>query len=192
MKIKIKILITIFKICLLAQTSQGQVDYRFDNKSSYFKFINKEYSLDSTSIYYVSDATKKTVFLIPAFTFFIKGDKILTINEVANSLNSNCPPRKLFTQLSYDLVENLLDQKGYNVDLTLKNLNSNDILNQNDTITALFLFSVDWKKLGIRYIKHKKKLEDLGFKTIVLSNDMPLINGVVDYSKFNQLQVKKN
>lgn len=85
-----------------------------------------------------------------------------------------------------------MDEQNYEVDLTLKNLNSNEILNQNEEIVAVFLFSIDLKKLGTRYIKHKNKLEDLGFKTIILSNDMPYIKEVIDYSKVNQIHLKKN
>ncbi|TXD83086.1 hypothetical protein ESY86_11370 [Subsaximicrobium wynnwilliamsii] len=178
--------------CFLALTSQGQIDTRFSDKSSYFEYIDRKYAIDSTKIYYTLDATKKTIFYFPAFTYFIRKDKIITIDEVANELESYCPPKKLFGQLSYELVSNLLEQQNYEVDLILKNLHSNDILDQNDEIVAVFLFSVDYKKLGVRYIKHKKKLENLGFKTIILSMDMPSIHGVTDYSKINQLRVKKN
>lgn len=179
-------------ICLLALTSQGQINNRFDNKSSYFEYINKKYSIDSTSIYYTSNATKSTIFLFPAFTYFIKKDKIITIDEIARELNSYCPPKKLFRQISYKLVSNLIEKQNYDVDLILKNLDSNEILIQNEEIIAVFLFSVDYKKLGVRYIKHKSKLEDLGFKTIILSMDMPHIEGVKDYSKFNQIRIKKD
>jgi hypothetical protein len=176
----------------MALTSHGQIDTRFIDKDSYFKYIDKKYDIDSTKIYYTSDVTKKTIFLFPAFTYFIRKDKIITIDEVANNIGSFCPPKKLFGQLSYDLVSNLLDEQNYNVDLTLKNLSSNETLQQNEEIIAVFLFSVAYKKLGIRYIKHKNKLEDLGFKTIILSMDMPSINGITDYSKVNQIRVKKN
>jgi hypothetical protein len=176
----------------MALTSHGQIDTRFNDKSSYFKYIDKKYDIDSTKIYYTSDATKTTIFLFPAFTYFIIKDKIITIDEVANKLQSYCPPKKLFGQLSYELVSNLLDEQNYNVDLTLKNLSSNKTLQQNEEIIAVFLFSVAYKKLGVRYIKHKNKLEDLGFKTIILSMDMPSINGITDYSKVNQIRVKKN
>jgi len=174
----------------LAIKSQGQNDDEFVGKTDYFEFISKKYKIDSTSIYYTADSTKKTIFLFPSFTYFIRKDKIITIEEVANNIGSYCPPKKLFGQLSYDLVSELLDKQNYEVDLTLKNLNSNEILNQNEEIVAVFLFSVDFKKSGIRYIKNK--LEDLGFKTIILSMDMPSINGIIDYSKVNQIRVKKN
>lgn len=177
-------------ICLLALTSQGQIDNKFEDKSSYFEYVNKKYSLDSSSIYYTSDATKTTVFLFPSFTYFIKNGKIITIKEVSDEINIECPPNKLFKQLSYRFIDSLLTNKKNKTDVVFKNLKSNTILEIKEEVTAVFLFSVHLKKLGIRYIKHKNRLEELGIKTIVLSMDMPYIRGVNDYSEINQIHFK--
>ncbi len=188
---KIKNLCTLL-VCLLAITSQGQVDNKFADKNGYFEYIDKKYSLDSSSIYYTSDATKTTVFLFPSFTYFIKNGEIITIDEISDELKSECPPNKLFKQISYKVVDSLLSKKKYKVDIVFKNLSSNEVLKQNDEIIAVFLFSVHLKKLGTRYIKHKNRLEKLGIKTIILSMDMPSIEGITDYSKINQIRFKKN
>jgi len=69
--IKIKNIL-ILLICFMTLTSHGQIDTRFNDKNTYFKFINKKYKIDSTSIYYTTDSTKKTIFLFPSFTYFIR------------------------------------------------------------------------------------------------------------------------
>ncbi len=179
-------------ICLLVLISHGQIDNKFEDKNSYFDYIGKKYSLDSSSIYYISDTTKASVIVFPSFTYFIKNNKIITIDEISDELNSKCSPNKLFKQLSYKIVDSLINKKTKTVDIVFKNLNSSEIYEQNDKITAVFLFSVNLKKLGVRYIKHKNRLEKLGIKTIILSMDMPSIEGVTDYSKINQIRIKKN
>ena len=179
-------------VCLLAITSQGQIDNKFEDKSSYFEYLDKKYSLDSSSVYYTSDATKTTVFLFPSFTYFIKNGKIITIDEVSNELNMQCTPNKLFKQLSYKFIDSLLTKKKHKIDVVFKNLNSDTILEPKEEIIAIFLFSVHLKKLGNRYIKHRSRLEKLGIKTIVLTMDVPSIEGISDYSKINQIQFKKD
>jgi hypothetical protein len=179
-------------ICLLTLISQGQIANEFSDKNSYFEYINKKYSLNSSSIYYTSDDTKSTVFLFPSFTYFIKNEKIITIDEISDALNTKCPPNKLFKQLSNKFIDSLLNKKEDKVKIVFKNLKSGKKLEQNDEIVAIFLFSVNLKKLGTRYIRHKNTLEKLGIKTFVLSIDMPLINDVTDYSKINQIRFKKN
>jgi len=173
-------------------SSQGQIDNGFKDKSSYFEYINKKYSLDSSSIYYTSDKTKITTFLFPSFTYFIKNGKIITIDEISDELDVKCSPNKLFKLLSYKFVDSLLIQKKLKTEIVFKNLKSNETLKQKNEITAVFLFSIYLRKLGVRYIKHRSKLEKLGIKTIILSMDMPSIKGVNDYSKINQIHFKKN
>jgi peroxiredoxin len=172
--------------------SYGQKDYKFKDKNSYFEYVEKKFPVDKKTIYYTSDATKTAVFTWPSYAYFIKNGKMVTLNEVAEKLDPTCSRNKLFKQISHKFLSDFLDEKNTTSEIVFKNLKTNEILNQDDKMIAIFLFSVNLKKSVPKYLKYKKQLEKLGINTIVLSMDMPYIKGIVDYSKINQIHFKQN
>jgi hypothetical protein len=184
-----KINLILFFLCPLVFISQGQNSIKYNDKNDYFKFIEQKYDVERTSLYYIIEDEDNSFFL-PAMTYFIKNDKFVTIDAVSDKLETNCPPKKLFKQLSYDYVSKLIDEQGQKIHIIFKNLSSNEILHPSEDILAVFLFSADFKKPGTKYIKHQIILEELGFKTILHTLDSPSINGIIDFSKINQIRVK--
>lgn len=176
--------------CLIISYSYGQVSSIFLNKSDYLSYVDKEYSLDKSVIYYISDSTRTRDIVFPSFTYFVNHEKILNIDEVAQLLNMNCPPKKLFKQFTKISLSLLFENNGVNHGLIFKNLLSNDYLKLDEDIIVIFLFSYRLKKTGTRYLKQINMIEELGFKTLILSMDMPFIESVSDYSKLNQLHFK--
>jgi hypothetical protein len=179
-------------ICLLFFISYGQVDSKFLDKNDYLEYVGGKHSINSSSIYYISNLSTSRAFIFPSFTYFLKGGKMVTIDEVSEKLDPTCSTNKLFKQISCEFIEDLLIKKNTNFDIVFKNLKKGEILEEKEKIIAVFLFSVHLKKLGTKYIKHRERLEELGINTIVLSMDMPDIEGVDDYSKINQIRFKKN
>ncbi len=170
----------------------GQIDNKFSSKEEYFRHVKEKYSLNISEIYYIPNTMKKSVIVFPSFAYFTKNELLISIDEISNEIDTKCAPKKLFKQLPYKLVDSLLTKKGRNSNLVFKNLKSGKILQRSNELIAVFLFSVNLKKLGDRYIKHKKILEESGIRTLVLSMDMPYIKGVNDYSKINQIRFKNN
>ncbi len=171
----------------------GQSSIEFSDKEEYLEYSNKKYSINESNIYYISDLTKEAVILYPSFIFFIKKNRIITVEEISYKLSAQCPPNKLLKKLSIKTIDSLLfDNNRSFKNLVFKNLSSNEFFDSKNDLTAVFLFSIHLKKRGTLYIRQKKKIEKLGIKTIILSMDMPSIKNINDYSKKNQIRFKKS
>lgn len=180
-------------VILFVSTKQncvGQEGYLFDTSSEYLDYAQKEYSIDRNNVYYVSDSTKKAVLNYPSFVFFIQSDKIITIEQISNKLNTQCPPKKLIKKLSYDLIESYFEGLEEKEHLVLKNMISGVVKTDDSKITAVFFFSIHLGKKGLKYINQIKKINALDFETIILSFDTPNIRDIEDYSKLNLIKIK--
>lgn len=168
----------------------GQINNKFSSKEEYFKHVEKKYSIDTSSVYYIPDTMKKSVIIFPSVIYFTKNGLLLSLDEISNEVDTKCSPKKIFKQFSFKLVDSLLTKKGQKSELIFKNLKSQEILEPGNEMIAVFLFSVHLKKLGDKYIRQKDILEKYGIQTIILSMDMPYIKGVDDFSKINQIRFK--
>jgi hypothetical protein len=185
-KIFFGLFFSIFTLC-----SFGQDKNDFKNKLEYLNLLEEDFGIESSKVYYITDSVKSTIISFPSFIYFIRTNEIVTIEQISNTLNTQCMPKKMFKKMESNDISNFFEVNNKVNSLVFKNMKDDNIIRINDEITAVFLFSVHLGKRGMRYIKHIKKMEkDFGLKTIILSLDAPDIQDISDYSKQNQIKIK--
>lgn len=156
----------------------------FKTIDKYLNFTEDRYDIKSSDVYYIPQTNNANYFPKPSMLYFLKNGKYTTSEDVAASLELNCPPKKLFKEITPLLIDENLSINPNNKNFIVKQMNSGKFyaLKENE-ITAVFLYSYLLGDRGQMYIKQKKILEKKGIKCLIVSVDGAYINEVKDISK---------
>jgi hypothetical protein len=151
---------------LLAQNNQ-----KFSTKQEYLTYLNKKFKIEATDVY-IFDALDEQAYLGKySSVVFINGTKISTMEEIRAIDENNCAPKKFFTNLTLERIEKVFTNEPQLATVFFRNLADDSILETTNQTIALFFFSYQLGSSGLQYYKHKKALEDLNIKCILLSID---------------------
>jgi hypothetical protein len=170
MKLFEKILILIF--FLATNFSFGQEEIIYNNLGEYLFEVNKNFKIESEKLYFISDSTNNYSLKKPSFLYFVKDNKMVTVEEISKYLEMQCPPRKLVNKLNIDLINRLMSINYDLPKIDFKNLKDNSVFDKSKgKLFAIFLFSTRLGEQGLNYIKQRKKIEKLGIPYIILTID---------------------
>lgn len=157
-------------------------------KVSYLQLVNKDYDVDNSRIYYVSNESKKDFFanLQPSILSFVKEgkstsvDEIFIINDEGEEVSiGSCDAEK---PISVELITNNFSDKKTYSGMVLKNLSSGDKYNFPDAkIVSVILFSTKMSFMIKPYISRAKRLyEKEGIEYIIVTMDNEELKEVKD------------
>jgi hypothetical protein len=160
------------------------------DKSEYLSFLEKRYKIDKTNVYLFESKNDTTFLGKYSSVIFLKGTKISTIEEVRKIDKNICPPKKFFTNLLTEKIEESFTEDKKLSSIYFRSLYDNSIINNDDTLIAIFLYSYKLGNAGLTYYKQKHLLENLNIKCIVLTLDEAEI-GDLQHLNSTKVEIKK-
>jgi hypothetical protein len=156
----------VFPFSAISQNNQ-----KFKTKQEYLHYLEKEFKIQPTDVY-VFDALDEQAYLGKySSVVFINGTKITTIEEIRDIDKNVCPPKKFFSNLTLETLEKTYAAEHQLATTFFRNLADDSILKSDEQTIALFFFSYQLGWSGLQYYKHKKVLEKLHIKCILMTID---------------------
>lgn len=168
----------------------SQNNHKFATKQEYLNYLEKEYKIQPNEVY-LFDAIDQQAYLGKyASIVFLNGTKITSIDEIRAVDGNICSPKKFMSNLTSSRIE-----KAYTVDPQLatvffRNLADDSVLETTKQTIALFFFSYQLGALSLQYYKHKRALENLNIKCILLCLDSANI-AELDINQQTPIIIKK-
>lgn len=165
--------------------SFGQKNKDFNTSKEYLEYVNKEFKIPSTEIFYFSTESDSVNKKLEKYgiMLFITDDKISTVQEVAEVLKSKCSPKHLLPNVTNNAILEASSPSEAFKKISVKNFATGQQLNRENNKFAIYIFSYRFGSNAKLYYNEKKEIEKLGYKTIVLSIDGAYIKEVVDIDK---------
>ena len=164
---KIIFLLIVFPLSNLF--SQKQID--FENKDKYLNYVEDNFKIKKNLMHYINVSNDSSYILSPSIVTFIKGTKMATIENIQEKLQSLCPPKKLFKNLTINQIEDTFEVNNKLLNYSYTNLQTDKPYIEKGSITAVFLFTYKLGINGLQFIKHIDLLEKLGIECIIVTLD---------------------
>ena len=167
-----------FALLLISINLTGQEKLKFQSKSDYLTFMNDKFSIEKSDLYYFDAVNDSANIGRISILIFMKGTMMSTVDEIREKEGNLCNNKKFMELLTIDRINNSLTENKSLASSFYRNIQTNEVYNTENQLTAIFLFSYQFGKNGLQYIKHKKYLEDLNIKCIILTLDESEIKGI--------------
>lgn len=159
-----------FCFCYTLIFSQNVV--KFKTKIEYLTFLEKKFNIEKKNVYLFESENDSTYFGKYSSVIFLKGNNIATIEDIRDIDKNICSPKKFFTNLTVEKIEQAFTNDKKLNSIFFKNLFDNSILYNNDKdIIAIFLFTHQLGNIGLQYYKHKYFIEKLDITCIIMTLD---------------------
>ncbi len=182
---RLKKLIIVGFTFLIINPLFGQEEKQFDTTNEYLTYVEKKFKIELSNIFYLSTKSDSLNGKFEKFgiVLLITENRIATINEVADEMGVMCSPKSLMPQISDNAIKDASDH-SYNIkNIVLKNMNDGRSFKIESKKIAVYTFSFKFGKNANLFMKEKKSLEKLGYKSIILSIDGAYIKDITDIDK---------
>ena len=173
---------------LIASNCFAQKNFKFQSKGDYLNYINKKFDITKSDVFYFNTNDYSLLIDINFPMIFVRGNKMITPQNMAKKEGINTRPKKFFTTLSKTRILNALEVNNDLSPTILKSIETDIVYDFSEQLTALFIFSHQMGQLGLKFYKYKEDLEKLDVKCIILTLDEAEIKGI---STKNSIQVNK-
>ena len=175
--------------CLITSLNLFSQDkLKFQSKSEYLNFLEKKYNIQKSNVYYFKDYDYYAFVDNVSLCVFVKGNKMITAQDMAKKEGNIHRPKKYFSLLTRERVNSALVENTELYPDILKNIETDIGYDFSKQLTALFLYSHQMGSMGLKFYNYRDNLEKLNIKCILVSLDEAEIKGI---SNANSIQVKK-
>jgi hypothetical protein len=149
----------------------AQKDFKFQFTDEYLNLLKNKFNIEKNEVYYFDSANDSAYIGRISILMFMKGTMMTTIDEIREKEGNICNDEKFLRLLTVNRINDALTENKNLTSSFFRNIESGAIYNTENQLTAVFLFSYKVGKRGLQCIKHKKYLEALNVKCIILTFD---------------------
>ena len=102
---------------------------------------------------------------------FLNGIKITTVEDIRALNDNNCNEKKFLKNLTVERIDSTMVENKKIENIFFRNLINNTIISSQNEKIAVFFFTYKLGNAMLNYYEHKKYVENLGFKCILLTMD---------------------
>jgi len=156
----------------------AQKELKFQSKSDYLSFMAAKFDIEKSDLYYFNSVSDSAYIGRVSPVIFMKGTMMVTEEEIREKEGNVCNPEKFLKLLTLERISSHLTENKNLATSFFRNIETDAIHDTANQLTAIFVFSYQFGKRGLTYIKHKEYLDKLNIKSIILTADDAEINGI--------------
>jgi len=167
----------IVALILLTMSVYAQEKFEFQTTEEYLTYAEKKFDISPSDVYYISPDLNVSYPTRRSMVYFIKNNKLATIEDVAKVLGTQCSPDHMMKQVTLDAINKCLLSDRFAETFSIKSMVTGKVYKpQPDELVVVYLYHSPSGPGGQLYIKEREMFtKNLGIKSFIVSLDNSII-----------------